>query len=166
MRKDNHQKGFTLIEMICVLLITGILSAIAGLGIVNLIQGYLFSKDNASLSAQTQVAMTRLTRELSECCNCRGEANSSIELIEKSFHYYSAPPDEIGARSIKFDKDNGSIELSSNDENYNTLLNNVSAFTMTYNDDGSITISIQSSKKPGGVTVPPFTARVFPRNSN
>lgn len=153
MKQKNLQKGFTLIEMIVVLILVGILSAIAGMGIVTLMQGYLFSKDNAAVSAKANLALARINRELLECHTC----NSAITL---PYSFSTA----LGQRSIQFS--NGEIQLSSDGTNYDTLLDKVSAFNMTYsNTDKSITVTINSSTKPGGVTIPAFTTKVYPRNT-
>jgi len=150
----NRQKGFTLIEMIVVLVLVGILSAIAGMGIVTLIQGYLFSKDNAALSAKANLALARINRELQECYNCTGSSGASVTMPFTN---------NLGSRHLRL---NGTtIQLSSDGTNWDDLLNKVSSFTMRYNADKSITVTIQSTEKPGGVTVQQFTTRVFPRNT-
>jgi len=64
-----NKKGFTLLEMIVVLLLVGILSAVAGMGIVMGIKGYLFAKENTPLAQKTQAAITRIVRELTELDN-------------------------------------------------------------------------------------------------
>ena len=65
MTKKQHQRqqGFTLIEMIAVLILVGMMSAVAGLGIVKYVQGYLFAKDNAAISANAQLAIARISRD-------------------------------------------------------------------------------------------------------
>jgi prepilin-type N-terminal cleavage/methylation domain-containing protein len=57
--------GLTLIELISVIMIVAILSVIAGMGLVQISNGYVFAKKNAVASQQAQVAMTRLIKELS-----------------------------------------------------------------------------------------------------
>jgi prepilin-type N-terminal cleavage/methylation domain-containing protein len=153
MRRENRQKGFTLIEMICALVIVGILSAIAGLGIVAGVRGYLFSKDNAAISAKAQVAISRISRELLECYNCSGTSGS----VTMPF------TNNLGQRYIRLNS--GSIQLSSDGTNYDTLLDSVASLTMTYGTDKGITISFTSSGQPGGVTLPAFTTKIYPRNS-
>lgn len=153
MKKTNLQKGFTLIEVIVVLILVGLLSAIAGTGLVAGVQAYLFSKDNASVSAKVQLAMVRINRELLNCYNCSGTSGNVA----------SAFTNDLGTRYLRLN--NGNIELSSDGTSYDTLLGDISSFSMTYNTDYSITVRIQSSKQPGGVTIPAFTTRVHPRNS-
>jgi prepilin-type N-terminal cleavage/methylation domain-containing protein len=58
--------GFTLVEVIASLLIVGILGAIAGMGIVTGMRGYMQTKENAHLVQKAQVSMSRIGRELME----------------------------------------------------------------------------------------------------
>jgi hypothetical protein len=146
--------------MIVVLVIAGILSALAGMGIVAFTQGYLFSKDNSVVSAKVQLAMDRINRELLECYNCTGTSGS----VTIPFSNY------IGQnRCIKRNTTNSTLligeDSACSNANLDILMDGVSGFTMTYNADKSITVTITSANKPGGVTVPSFTTRVYPRNS-
>ena len=52
--------------MIASLLIVGILGAIAGMGLVTGMRGYMQAKENAHLAQKAQIALTRINRELIE----------------------------------------------------------------------------------------------------
>lgn len=157
MRKENRQKGFTLIEVIAVLLIVGILAAFAGFGIVAAVQGYLFSKDNAAVSEKAMLAMARINRELLECYNCAGDSWSLVGAFNNTLP---------GSRSIQLSGTNIVIsEVISGVTVTDILLDNVALFTMTYHSDKYITVTIRSSTQPGGVTVPDFVTKVYPRNT-
>lgn len=62
----KKESGFTLIEVIVTLILVGIMAAVAGLGIVTAVKGYVFAKDNTVIAGKAQVAMARMTRELTE----------------------------------------------------------------------------------------------------
>jgi len=67
MRKPvKKDAGFTLIEVIAVLVLVGILSAMAGIGIVKGVEGYLFAQSNTETTQKAQLALSRITIELSE----------------------------------------------------------------------------------------------------
>ncbi len=64
--KISDKNGFTLIELVTVIIIAAILSAIAGMGLVQIANGYVFARKNAAVAQQAQIALTRLVKELSE----------------------------------------------------------------------------------------------------
>ncbi len=68
----RNRVGFTLIEVVVSLVITGILAAIAGLGIVSAINSYAVVKENVHLSQQSQLTATRISRELLELTDIGG----------------------------------------------------------------------------------------------
>lgn len=150
-KQQLRQKGFTLIEMIVVLLLVGILTTFAGMFLVRGVQGYLFAKDNAAISEKVQLAMTRINRELLDCYTCSGTSGDVVLPFTNT----------LGQRYIR--KDAQYIVISDGDTT-DTLLDHVGTFTMKYNADKSITITIGSLIKPGGSTVPDFVTTVYPRN--
>ena len=147
------EHGFTLIEMIVVMVLVGILAAGAGLGIVTMAQGYIFSKDNAEVSEKAQLAMARISRELLECYDCNA-TGGNVGVFNNT----------IGTRLIQHVGTNIVISDGSGVAP-DILMDNVSIFTMIYNSDKSITVTIRSSKQPGGIQVPDFVTTVYPRNS-
>lgn len=60
----QNVRGFTLIEMIVVLLLMGILAAGAGLFLINGVQSYMFSSKNSTETLKVQNALERITQEL------------------------------------------------------------------------------------------------------
>ncbi len=63
-RHRKSQCGFTLIEMIVVMVITGILGSIIAIFISGPVQGYLDSARRAEMSDIADTAMSRITRDL------------------------------------------------------------------------------------------------------
>lgn len=152
-KKHLTEQGFTLIEMIVVMVLVGILAAGAGLGIVTMAQGYIFSKDNAEVSEKAQLAMARISRELLECYDCNA-TSGNVGTFNNT----------IGPRLIQHIGTN--IVISDGSAVPDVLMDNVSIFTMVYNSNKSITVTIRSSKQPGGVAVPDFVTTVYPRNAS
>jgi len=61
----NNIHGFTLLEIIVSIVVMIIISVIAGVGMVEISKGYVFTKKNALITQQGQIAMARLKKEFS-----------------------------------------------------------------------------------------------------
>jgi prepilin-type N-terminal cleavage/methylation domain-containing protein len=65
MHRIENSKGFTLLEIIMVLILTGILAAVIGLAVVNMSKGYLSARNSASTMQKGEIAVARMIKELS-----------------------------------------------------------------------------------------------------
>ena len=61
----NNIRGFTLLEIIVSIVVIVIIGVVAGVGLVEISKGYVFSKKNALITQQGQIAMARLKKEFS-----------------------------------------------------------------------------------------------------
>ena len=59
----NTKNGFSLMEIIVVMLLVGVMAAVAGIGYVQVVRGMLFTKMNAATIQKGELAMTRLVKE-------------------------------------------------------------------------------------------------------
>jgi prepilin-type N-terminal cleavage/methylation domain-containing protein len=64
-RLFQNQCGFTFIEVIMAIVIVAIISVLAGMGLVQITNAYVFAKQNAVAAEQAQIALTRLAKEFS-----------------------------------------------------------------------------------------------------
>ena len=64
-RPFQNQCGFTFIEVIMAIVIVSIISVLAGMGLVQITNAYLFAKKNAAAAEQAQITLARLTKEFS-----------------------------------------------------------------------------------------------------
>ena len=165
--KDNS--GFTLIEIIAVLILAGILGAVAGRGIVTGVQGYMLARENAVLAQKAQLALGRMTRELTEI--------SEMTAAGSNFVQFATP---AGQRGIGFS--DGNIRLSIDSVAWGggfVLAGDVSAFTLGFSDDegspwtagsdvrdlSEIQITLSLIHGTGDVGALTFTTTVNPRNT-
>jgi prepilin-type N-terminal cleavage/methylation domain-containing protein len=65
LRTVLNKSGFTLIELTTAIVIVSILSVMAGMGLVQIANGYAFARKNAVAAEQAQMALARLVKELS-----------------------------------------------------------------------------------------------------
>ncbi|GAU08961.1 prepilin-type N-terminal cleavage/methylation domain-containing protein [Desulfoplanes formicivorans] len=83
----NHkQHGFTLIEIIVSLLLVAIITAFAGMGLVQTVESYMFSRDTVTLTEKAQLASTRIALEL-------GFLESISRAAKNRLHYISTRGD-------------------------------------------------------------------------
>jgi len=179
-RGNLSQAGFTLIEIIVSLILVGILAAMAGMAIAQVVQGYMTTRENATMAQQSQLAMSRITREIIEMINIPSDATATALPINNS--------DGKGTIDRIIGLDNGAVKIAlspSTLANGDILIGNVSAFTLTYysrnpssgavetastwlaiNDITTLTtidINLQINRTGGGVLT--FVNRVAPRNN-
>jgi prepilin-type N-terminal cleavage/methylation domain-containing protein len=121
----KKQTGFTLIEIIASLVIVGLLTAVAGVGIVQVVRGYSISRENARISEQAQIAMSRITKEILELMDIPANSDSTT-LYVKNIDGNRSLGLNSGDNTIRINATGGAI--SSGD----ILIEGVNAFTLTY----------------------------------
>jgi prepilin-type N-terminal cleavage/methylation domain-containing protein len=115
-RKIRSKSGFTLIEVIVALILAGILAAVAGIGLVYVVQGFVFTRANAATLQKGQMAMSRITLELKNISLVSSPSTVS------SLTYYSFKNDVKSKRSIQLNGDEVGITESYTDGAANTYL--------------------------------------------
>lgn len=161
----NKQKGFTLIEIIFVLIIVGIMLAVGGLGLVHVVKGMIFTKMNAATTQKGQIAMTKLVREFSNISGVTASGTQSITF--KSIKYGVE-----GTRKVEF---SGNTITFSEGTSVDILMDQVSAFNLLYYNynnivhpgtwqDSSRVIEIRLKLTGADGVESEFIERVRPRN--
>ena len=122
-----NQKGFTLIEIIVSIVVMTIIAVIAGVGLVEISKGYVFSKKNAVITQQGQVAMARLKKEFS---NIQLVMTSSASAITyKRCSDSSSTCGTLNDVTISWAGGNSPLLVDGD-----TLVSQVTSFSLTYYD--------------------------------
>lgn len=157
----KREHGFTLLEMIVVLILVGIMAVIAGMGIASGVNGYFFTRNNTATAQKGQLAMARLAREMNGITSASSPSGSS-------WTFTSVRQGVSGDHTISW---SGNVLRLDND----ILCDQVVAFDLTFLDtfNGSGYTSWSGSRRiiearlqlRGADNIPTtFTTRVAPRN--
>ena len=73
-----NNSGFTLIEVIVSLVLVGIIGAIAGMLLVQISKGFVFSKKTAATAQKGQITISRLVKEFSAITSISSGTATSI----------------------------------------------------------------------------------------
>ena len=129
MKSDS---GFTLFEIIVSLVIVGIMAAVAGMGIVTGVKGYVFTRENAHLAQKSNLAMKRITREFLEIIDVDPTNATGSSLVYRNSRGWTG----IGTvnQNLKLRNGTNLPDATTGD----ILIDNVASFNLSYfKDDGS-----------------------------
>ncbi len=97
----KKESGFTLLEIILALVIFSIIVAVAGLGLVTGVKGYVFARQNAHSAQKAQMALARITREFQELYDITAAAADSVTFESSSGNHTIA----LNGNEIDIDDD-------------------------------------------------------------
>lgn len=171
-------KGFTLIETVAVLLIVGVIAAVAGVGIVSGVRGFVQAREAGAMAMEAQLALDRITREVIELVAVPADS-SATRLVVRNVGAGGAGQFD---RSIEYVANAREIRIANGAQgaqNGDTLIDNVTAFSLNYwqEDVSTATWSAGTDPRllsgvdvtftltaPGGTTRT-FSNRIVPRNN-
>ncbi len=135
--------GFTLIEMIAALALMAVLTAVFGMGLVAAMQSFDFSRTNVEVVQKGQLAMARMSRELSEVTDVinlnigpdpfiiyeRVEDSSGVPVVNRlGLHYNSA---DHSLRLYLNPPDTNTLDASTISQG-RVLVDGIQTFTLQY----------------------------------
>lgn len=122
--KISDKSGFTLVEVIAVILISSFLTALAGLGIVQLTKSYVLSKESSSISADADFALSRIRKSVRSLVDVVSASESVLEI------------ERITSENIrikeKFSREDNTLKLYVNDEYYGPVAQGFKSFKFIY----------------------------------
>lgn len=132
----KRRKGFTLLELIAVLIILGIVAILGGMFLADFVNAYMLSAGNAERASKCQVALDRMSLELKDM-----QTLASDPVGGSIITYTRDEPAGTINCVISYNNTNNEIQLSvDGGATYRTLLDEVQnvSITATYqNIDGS-----------------------------
>jgi len=159
-----ENKGFTLLEVVVVMILAGVIAAAAVFGYVQVVKGTLFTQKNTSTIQKGQIAMTKLVKEFNNInissISAAGQTSITFTSIK------NAAPE---THTVSF---SGDTILYDDD----ILTDQVNGFALKYYDnyDSTGETTWQSSRRIIEITlklkgaedvISEFKARVKPRNA-
>ena len=135
LRIDLNKKGFTLIELTTAIVIVSILSVMAGMGLVQIANGYAFARKNTVAAEQAQIAQTRLSKELSAIHTIDPDP---AQTTDKSLRYKHIG--DTNWRTVAWTSADQPLTLD-----LDTLIDKVHSFSLTYHNTYGTTAPSYSS---------------------
>ncbi len=117
-----------MLEVIVVLILMGILSALAGMGIIRGVDGYIFARENAPTAMKAQLALSRLSREFMEISGVSEATATSLKYQNLSGNHALALVTSGNSQMVKL-IDGTALPTSATGH---TLIDKISSFALAY----------------------------------
>ncbi|KTC64611.1 prepilin-type N-terminal cleavage/methylation domain (plasmid) [Legionella adelaidensis] len=128
-------RGFTLIEMVIVIVVTGILSAIVALFLRSGFTGYLAAKPVLPLAINANLALDKIMFELENATSLNAIASDSLTFVNKQ------------NETITISLHGTTVERTVDSNNAQPLLKNVTALTFKYYENNlNVSLSTDSTR--------------------
>jgi len=158
---ENNKKGFTMIELVTVIVVLSILSLFTFSFIEHASKTYLLGKGQSALYLEGVYIMERITRELSDAKTVDTAVSSTLTFTTAA---HPSPPSGFLARTattVTFQQVGGDLFRISNG---NTIIigRNIKTFNVTKSAviDGIVTVYIELElNSPDGTSIPDFVLR-------
>ena len=155
---EPSTKGFTLIEVVIVIVILSIVSAITIYFLVDSLKVYTMTVNQKTLYDEGKLALDRMCRDIRDARSITGSTASSITFIRTNA---TGAAQDVDNETITFRLIGGNLEKVKASNPY-VIAGNVSAFTVTRGADDEIKMVLTLSLGTGeNVTI---QTKVYPRN--
>lgn len=159
----RRQAGFTLVELIAVIVILGLVSVFAGLFLSTGMRGNLAAQQAQENAQRGQIALQRISLELRDMNGGPGAGNTAPRVTASSIEYTTSQTALGGTRTLAFS--GGQITLTPASGGAQTLVDGVTSCTMaSTGDQANHNIVFTVTFRLSGTTTP-FSITVKPRNS-
>ena len=165
-----NKKGFTLIEVIAVLMLIGIITLTGGMFIVQVTKGYLLAQESNEISGKIRAALRRVKIELEKTTRIDFATSPSSTYLNRGCIIYQRLEGETGAILNAVQSGAGynspPIYLEINGTKY-TLLEDAVVSLFAISDDlktTAINVSITIQKPGSRLNGSVFSTIVYPRN--
>jgi prepilin-type N-terminal cleavage/methylation domain-containing protein len=125
------KKGFTLIELVIVIVVVGVMAAVGALLAVKMGDSFQYTIFRKDLSEASEVALRRMEREIR-----RLDSDTSVYTANATTYRFV----DVDSNTIQFELDGTDLEREYNGTT-DVLATNVSSFSFTYLDDDLATIA-------------------------
>ena len=158
--KMANNKGFTLIEIIIVIVVLGVLSIFGFSFISTAIHTYSMMEKQKGLFDQATMVMERISRELRDANTISAPASGTSDST-LTFTKSHGSPEETTTYDITFQCPSTTLQrIGSTTPTAVNLADNVSAFTVTNSSNG-ITISLTLESGEANITLQSY---IYPKN--
>ncbi|MDP2848778.1 MAG: type II secretion system protein [Humidesulfovibrio sp.] len=158
----RRQAGFTLIELIAVMVILGLISVFAGIFITTGVKGSIAARQAQENAQRAQIALQRISLELRDVQ--RGHTAGSAPVVTAtSIKYGTSEPSLGGARTLAYDAVNKRLTLTpTNPGTAQILADGVETCTMGFTGAAAtsdivftVTFTLTGTSAPFSITVKP-----------